>query len=114
LTHNAAIQNVVLQAEQAYFSFQASRGLLEAAKATVQTAQANLQAADHRHEVGVATIADVLQARTALSQAELAAQLADGQVEAARAGLALAMGLDANGHFEVAPDSGGTSVREVG
>jgi outer membrane protein len=113
LTHNAAVQNVVLSAARAYFTFQASRGLLDAAQATVQTAKANLQAADHRHEVGLATIADVLQARTAVSQAELDAQSAQGALEAARAELALAMGTEANQKFEIAPDSGTGPIREV-
>jgi outer membrane protein len=108
LVHNAAMQSVVLQAEQAYFGYQASRGLFAAARAAVQTAESNLAAAARRHEVGLATIADVLQARTALAQAQLAAQTAEGNVQAARADVALAMGLDANGAFEVAADTGAT------
>jgi outer membrane protein TolC len=108
LAHNAAVQSVVLLAEQAYFSYQASRGLFAAAQAAVQTAESNLSAAERRHEVGLATIADVLQARTALAQAKLAAQSAEGNVQASRADVALAMGLDANGPFEVAADSGAT------
>jgi len=113
LTHNATLQNVVLEAEQAYFSYQAGRGLVDAARGAVETAQANLAAAERRHEVGLATIADVLQTRTALAQAELALQDADGNVQAARAQLALAMGLDANASFEVAPDTGSAPVHEL-
>ena len=106
LTHNATMQAVVLQAEQAYFAYQASRGLFAAARAAVQTAESNLAAAERRHEVGLATIADVLQARTALAQARLVSQTAEGNVQAARADIAFAMGLDANGAFEVAADTG--------
>jgi outer membrane protein TolC len=113
LTHNATLQNVVLDAEQAYFSYQAGRGLVAAARGAVETAQANLAAAERRHEVGLATIADVLQTRTALAQAELALQDADGNAQAARAQVALAMGLDANGPFEVAPDTGSAPVLEL-
>ena len=105
-THNATVQNVVLQAESGYFSYQASRGLLEAATATVATARANLTAAERRHDVGLATIADVLQARTALAQSQLAAQAAEGNVQAARAQLAFTLGLAANARFDVAPDTG--------
>ena len=105
-THNSTVQNVVLQAEGASFSYQASRGLLEAAQATVATARANLAAAERRHDVGLATIADVLQARTALAQSQLVAQGAEGNVQAARAQLALALGLQANARFDLAPDTG--------
>lgn len=104
-THNATLQNVTLQAELAYFNYQASLGLRDASRATVQTAEANLAAAERRHDVGLATIADVLQARTALGQAQLGEQSAEGAVQAARAALAAACGLDANAAFDVAPDT---------
>ena len=113
LTHNATVQAVVLQAEGAYFSYQASRGLFDAADATVKTAEANLAAADRRHEVGLATIADVLQARTALSQSKLNWQTAGGNVQAARAQLALALGLAANARFDAAPDTGMAPVLQL-
>lgn len=112
-THNAAVQTVLLQTQQAYFAFQASRGVLDGSKATVQTARQNLAAADRRHEVGVATIADVLQAKTALAQAELVAQSAEGTLQAARANLALAMGFDANRAFDIVTDTSAFPLREL-
>ena len=112
-THNSTLQSVVLQSETAYFTYQASRGLLDAARKTLETAQANLAAADRRHEVGLATIADVLQARTALAQTQLNAQTAAGNVQSARAQLALALGLDANAPFDVVPDSGSAPVQTL-
>lgn len=113
LTHNSTVQGVVLQAEGAYFSYQASRGLLNAATLAVETARANLAAAERRHDVGLATIADVLQARTALAQSQLNLQTAEGNVQAARAQLALALGLDANARFDAAPDSGAIPVLAI-
>lgn len=112
-THNAAVQDVLLQTQQAYFQYQAARGVLEGARATVVTARQNLAAAERRHEVGVATIADELQARTAVAQAELAAQGADGALQAARAQLAQAMGIDANRPFDVASDTSAFPLREL-
>lgn len=103
--HNAAVQTVILETQQAYFAYQSARGVLAGALATVETAKGNLAAAERRHEVGVATIADVLQARTALAQAELAAQSNEGTMEAARATLALAMGVQPTLPFEVVPDT---------
>jgi outer membrane protein TolC len=111
--HNTALQDVLLQTQQAFFAFQSARGVLEATRANVETARQNLAAAERRREVGVATIADVLQARTALAQGELAAQGADGDLEAARATLALAMGFDANRRFDIATDSSAFPLREL-
>ncbi|MCC7054437.1 MAG: TolC family protein [Gemmatimonadaceae bacterium] len=111
--HNANLQAVMLQTQQAYFAHQAATGVLAAAQATVTTARRNLEAADRRHEVGLATIADVLQARTALAQAELTAQGADGALQAARATLALAMGIEANRPFTVRADSTELPIRPL-
>lgn len=113
LSHNATVQNVILEAEQAYFTYQASRGLSAAGKATVETARTNLSAAERRHDVGLATIADVLAARTALAQAQLAEQTAEGNQEAARAALALATGVTASTSFEVAEEPDSTAVFDV-
>ncbi|MBI2407429.1 MAG: TolC family protein [Gemmatimonadetes bacterium] len=110
LTHNNTVQAVVLQSEGAYFGYQAARGLFEASKQTVATATANLAAAERRHDVGLATIADVLQARTALAQSRLASQTAEGNQQAARAQLALALGMPANAPFDVLPDTGAIPV----
>jgi outer membrane protein TolC len=110
LTHNSMVQSVVLQAEGAYFGYQAARGLHEASLLTVTTAQTNLAAAERRHDVGLATIADVLQARTALAQARLASQSAEGTEQAARAQLAYAVGLPANSRFVVVTDTGATPI----
>lgn len=110
LTHNAAVQSVVLAAEGAYFGYQSSRGLVEASRQAVATAQTNLAAAERRHDVGLATIADVLTARTALAQSRLVSQTAEGNLQSARAQLALALGLPANAAFDVVSDSGVTPV----
>lgn len=101
LQHNSTLQGVVLQVEQAYFGYIAARALLAAAQTTVQEATANLQAAQQRHDVGLATIADVLQARTALSQAQLALETDAGNVQAARGALAVAIGVPANAPYDV-------------
>jgi outer membrane protein len=103
MTHNATVQNVIAQAEQAYFGYMSGLAVAEAAKSSVDEARANLDAAQSRQRVGLATIADELQARTALSQAQLALETAQGNLQAARATLAVAMGLPANVPFDVQP-----------
>ena len=95
-THNATLQTTVLQAESAYFTYMATRGLLAAEQAAIAEEQANLKAAEGRHTVGLATIADVLQARTALSQEQLNLETIQGNLQAARGTLAAAMGIPAN------------------
>jgi len=64
LAHNVAVQNTILGAEQALFDYQAARAQRDAERAAVEEATLSLNAAEERHRVGLATIADVLQART--------------------------------------------------
>lgn len=105
-THNATLQGVVLQIQSAYFQYVANKALLQAQRITEREARTSLAAAEERHRVGVATIADVLQARTAASQAELAAQTTDGEVQTSRGALALALGLPANLPYDVDSTAG--------
>jgi outer membrane protein len=100
-THNAAIQDVVLQVQVSYFQYLANRALLAAQRTTLEEAQTNLTAAEERRRVGLATIADVLQARTAASQARLDLQTIEGNVQTTRGALALALGLPANLPYDV-------------
>jgi outer membrane protein TolC len=100
-THNAAIQDVVLQIQVAYFQYLATRSLLGAQRTTLAEARANLEAAEERRRVGLATIADVLQARTAASQAQLDLQTTEGNLQTTRGALALALGLPANLPYDV-------------
>ena len=107
--HNAAIQDVVLQIQVAYFQYLASRALLEAQRTTLEEAQLNLTVAEERRRVGLATIADVLQARTAASQARLDLQAVEGNLQTSRGALALSLGIPANLPYDV--DSAGTMVK---
>src|SRR4051812_4979494 len=103
LTHNATLQNTVLQAESAYFTYMSTVALLGAQRSAIAQAQAALTAAQQRFKVGLATIADVLQAKTALSQEQLNLETIQGNLQAARGGLAAALGLPANLPFDLAP-----------
>ena len=94
-THNAAIQNVVLETAQGYYQYLNAKAQVVARRANLEEARRNLAAAEERHRAGVATIADVLQARTAASQAELALQVVEGQVQVIRGALATTLGVPA-------------------
>src|SRR6184192_1443832 len=86
-THNAVIQNVVLDVETAYFQYHATKALLAAQQTTLKEAQTNLEAAEQRHRVGLAIIADVLQAKTALSQVQLTLETIEGTLHTTRGAL---------------------------
>jgi outer membrane protein len=105
LNYDATLQNIVLQAESAYFAYTSSRALADAQLETVTEAQQNLQAAQVRHRDGVATVADVLQAQTVLAQAQLDLETDSGAVKTSHGNLATAMGLRADADFEIARPS---------
>jgi outer membrane protein len=113
LSHNATIQNVVLQAEVAYFTYMATSALLGAERSAIAEAQASLNAAQQRNRVGLATLGDVLQAKTALSQEQLNLETTQGNLQAARGALAAALGLPANLPFELEPMTGPIPVRTL-
>src|SRR5881398_2374828 len=100
-THNATLQTVVLAVEHAYFLYLSTKALLDAQQTTLAEARTNLEAAEQRHKVGLATIADVLQARTALSQARLGLETTHGDLQTTRGALALSMGLPANIPYDI-------------
>src|SRR5262249_42304303 len=70
-------------------------------RTSLAEADSNLAAAEERRRVGVATIADVLTARTAVEQARLELQQAEGDLTAARGALAVRAGYPATAAFEV-------------
>ena len=100
LAHNVAVQNTILGVEQALFDYQATRALRDAQRSAVEEATASLSSAEERHRVGLATIADVLQARTARSQAQLTLESLEGAVHVAQGSLAVSMGIPASAAFE--------------
>jgi len=100
-THTAVIQNVILGVQQTFVQYLNARAQLEAARTNLKTAQTAHDAASVRRKAGVATIADELQAQTAMSQAQLAVDRLSGQVLALRGALATAMGLPANTPYDV-------------
>ena len=101
-TQNAVLQNVILEIEAVYYQYLTARALLEAQDISLKGARTNYEAADARHRAGVATVADVLQAKTALSTIELQAVTTRGLIQTLHGALANAMGLPAESVFEVA------------
>jgi outer membrane protein len=104
-THNAVIQNVVLQTEEAFFNHVEAKALLEANRTSLAEAETGMNAAEERRRVGLSTNADVLQARTAYSEIKLAVLGSEGQVRVSGAALAAALGFMANEAFAYDPVS---------
>lgn len=100
-THNATLQTVVLEVESAYFNYMANKGLVESEKLSVKEAETSLASTQQRQHVGLATVADVLQAKTALSQATLTLETTEGDLQTTRGALAAAMGLPANAPYDI-------------
>jgi outer membrane protein TolC len=100
-THNATIQNVVARAAGAYFDYAAAKALLTAQETSLREAELNLASAEERRRVGVATIADVLQARTAAAQARLDFQAIEGDLATTRGALAAASGYPATLEYDI-------------
>ncbi len=100
-THNAEIQKAVSIVLQTYFQYAGEKALVQASQASIREAEVTLESARQRHENGVATIADVLQAKTALSQARLTLVEFQGRVDTIRGVLATAMGLPANTPYDI-------------
>ena len=98
--HNTAIQDVILQTQQAYYGYLDAKALLAAQDSTLKERQVSLDAAEARHNAGVATIADVLQARTASSQARLTYETIEGNLRTIEGSLATAMGLPPTTRFD--------------
>jgi outer membrane protein len=100
-THNATIQTVILQVETAYYQYLYAKAVCSADSAAVHEAGVNLDAAEERHKAGLATVADVMQARSNYSQRKLALQSVTGQLETIRGSLATAMGLPPTIEYDI-------------
>lgn len=113
-SHGAVVQSKVLQTTEAYVAYLDAKAQLVAARTTVDETAKNLDAAEQRRGAGVATIADVLQAKTQRSQATLQAQTIEGSIGSLRGALATSMGLPANVPFDAVELPNEVPVLEFG
>jgi outer membrane protein TolC len=98
-THRA----VIFRVEQAYYQFLNASGQEEAARANLSNAQAVQQAAEERLNNGLATLPDVLEARSATAQAEYELQAVQGAEEIAHGNLTTALGTTPQTAIRVQP-----------
>lgn len=100
---NDSHRNVIFQVQRAYYRLLNSMGQEDAARASLSNAQAVQQAAGDRLAHGLATLPDVLEARSATAQAEYDLQGVLGSEEIARGDLATAVGTSATAAIRVQP-----------
>ncbi len=114
LTHNATVENTILQVEAAAFSYLSTRSQRDAQKSRRRSGDRPRSTRPTSGiDVGLATIADVLQAQTARSQAELQLETLEGALQITRGSLAVAMGVPANTAFDIPGGPGADSVHFV-
>ena len=89
---NDTHRRVIYEVEQAYYQILNASGQEDAARASLSNAQGAQQSAEERLNNGLATLPDVLEARSATAQAEYELQTALGAEETAQGDLATALG----------------------
>jgi len=98
---NDAHRRIIFQVMQAYYSLLNTIGQQDAAEANLTNAQTVEQAAEARLQNGLATLPDVLEARSAAAQADYDLQAAIGATEIAHGDLATALGISPTTQFQV-------------
>jgi outer membrane protein TolC len=90
---NDTHRNIIFRVERAYYELLNTSGQVIAARTSLTNAQTAQQAAEDRLKQGLATLPDVLEARSATAQAELDLQSVIGAKDIAAGDLATALGV---------------------
>ncbi len=98
---NDTHRKVIFQVMQAYYQVLNSKGQEDAQEANLKNAQTVQAAAEARLELGLATLPDVLEARSATAQADYDLQAAIGATEIAHGDLATALGISPTNQLQV-------------
>jgi outer membrane protein len=100
---NDTHRKLIYQVQQAYYELLNASGQEEAARASLVNAQTAQQAAEERLKNGLATLPDVLEARSATAQAEYDLEAVLGTQEIAHGHLATTLGTSATVTVNVQP-----------
>lgn len=100
---NDTHRKVIYQVEQAYYELLNALGQKDAARVSLANAQAVQEAAGDRLKHGLATLPDVLEARSSTAQAQYVLQAALGAEQIARGGLDTAIGSSPTSTIRVQP-----------
>jgi outer membrane protein TolC len=111
---NNVHRNLIFQVQEAYYRLLNASAQDTAARASLANAQAVQQAAEERLHNGLATLPDVLEARSATAQSQYDLQAVLGAEEIARGDLATALGAPAATMIRVKPLSGVPTPESIG
>jgi outer membrane protein len=101
LLFNDTHRKIIFQVMAAYYRVLNSKGQEDAQEANLKNAQTVQAAAEARLQEGLATLPDVLEARSAAAQADYDLQAAIGATEIAHGDLATALGISPTSKFQV-------------
>src|ERR1700733_6574272 len=100
---NDTHRKVIFQVMAAYYRVLNTKGQEDAAEANLKNAQTDQEAAEARLQLGLATLPDVLEARSAAAQADYDLQAALGASEIAHGDLLTSLGLSPTNPLQVEP-----------
>jgi outer membrane protein TolC len=112
--HDQAIQDVLRNVAQAYYTHLGARAQLASDEASLAEARKSLQATEERRRAGVGTLADVLQAQATEAQVRVVLETNRGAVEISHGQLATAVGWPANMAFGVADEPEELPIDAIG
>ncbi|MGH9550972.1 MAG: TolC family protein, partial [Terriglobales bacterium] len=101
-SYDSTLQGAIAMTLKAYFQLLTAQNNIEVAREVEQYDKSSYEAALLRHNIGMAPLSDVLQAKGAYAQAELSSEQADNTLAQDQAALALLMGLPADAPVGVA------------
>lgn len=101
LLFNDTHRTIIFRVMQTYYRLLNTKGQQDAAEANLKNAQTVQQASEARLQQGLATLPDVLEARSAAAQADYDLQAAIGATEIARGDLATALGVSPTSTLQV-------------
>jgi len=109
--HDAALQSVLFETAQLYYLAQARQASLDASLAAEKSAHDSQIVAEARYIAGAGSLADKLQAETALAQSRLNRVRADGELKNTLGALAVQIGLPAGSPITLdSPDASLPSI----
>ncbi len=110
---NDTHRKIIFQVMEAYYRLLNSKGQQDAEEANLKNAQEDQDAAEARLEQGLATLPDVLEARSATAQADYDLQAAIGATEIAQGDLATALSISPTSQFQVESIQGLTLPQDL-
>lgn len=113
LNQNNAIQQVILQVQQAYYQVLGLQAQVTANQESLQQAQTSLTVTEALRANGVAVIGDVYQAQSSYSQMQLNLQTSVGSYQTALGQLVTTMGLPVDTSIQLVPLHNPPSIEQI-